>query len=116
MVLTAPAQAMADGFRNAALSTDEKLSALREASTELPDDQKKALAQGLLAQIKPSQKTADILYLIIISALLVILLTAAGIIFGLFGKGANVDQVLGIFTTILSFILGLFAPSPVEKA
>ena len=118
MATTAAARTATDTFRASALSADDKARALSELAAELPDDKKEALARTLLFGLQPSAKIGDILYLLVIGALLLILLACAGVLTGIIPSpepDVTMDRVLGIFTTVLSFIIGLFVPSPTAK-
>ncbi|HEX8625825.1 MAG TPA: hypothetical protein VF782_12235 [Allosphingosinicella sp.] len=104
----------------AAMTDDQKVEAMKEVGGELPDDKKKevaiSIAGGLFGE-KPSARVRDILYLMVIGALVLILLACAGVITGVLDDVAkeNIDKVVGLFTTVLSFIVGLFVPSPVAN-
>lgn len=106
----APAEALRSTFRD--YSPREKLDALKSVAAELPESEKKELAQTLLFGLPPGPKIRDTLYLMVIGTLLIILLGTAGVVTGIISSGADVDKVLGVFTTVLSFIIGLFVPSP----
>jgi hypothetical protein len=118
MADTATLSSLKSSIRSAELAPDERAAIAREAAAALPDEQKKELAQALLFGLKPDGGTLKILYLMVIGALIVILLAAAGMLTGVLvprHPGATMDRVLGIFTTVLSFIIGLFVPSPADR-
>ena len=115
---TETARAAIDGFRAANATGEEKAHAVSNLAAELSTEQKRALAQTLLFGLEPSKKIGDILYLMVIGALLLIMLTCAGVLTGIVASpdpDVTMDRVLGIFTTVLSFIIGLFVPSPTTR-
>ena len=115
---TQASQSAATTFRATQLAPDEKAAALTELAADLPDDKKRQIARALLFGLEPSAKIRDTLYLLVIGALLVILLACAGVLTGIIPspeEDVTMDRVLGIFTTVLSFIIGLFVPSPATK-
>ncbi|MGZ8287058.1 MAG: hypothetical protein ACXW27_15100 [Allosphingosinicella sp.] len=116
---TETARAAIDGFRARSLTSQDMTQVVRDLAAELPDEEKKALAQTLLFGLPPSRKIGDMLYLMVIGALLVILLTCAAVLTGIVSTpdpDVTMDRVLGIFTTVLSFIIGLFVPSPATRS
>lgn len=113
---------MTDTMRSlvAGMTDEQKVQAIKEVGADLPAAKKKeaaiAVGGGPLGD-KPSARIRDMLYLIVIGALVLILLACAGVITGILEnvEKENVDKVVGLFTTVLSFIVGLFVPSPVAK-
>jgi hypothetical protein len=119
MTTTAAVQTATESFRAKQLSTEDRASALQTLADELPDDKKKELARTLLFGEEPSPKIRDTLYLLVIGVLLVILLACAAVLTGIISPSngqVTMDRVLGIFTTVLSFIIGLFVPSPATQS
>jgi hypothetical protein len=115
---TENARTAIDGFRASSLTSEDKAQVVRNLAADLPAEEKKALAQTLLFGLEPSRKIGDVLYLMVIGALLVILLACAGVVTGIIGStdpDVSMDRVLGVFTTVLSFIIGLFVPSPANR-
>lgn len=115
---TETARAAIDGFRTSNMTREDRSQFLSSVAADLPDAEKKALAQTLLFGQKPSARIGDTLYLMVIGALLVILLACAGVLTGIVPSpdaDVTMDRVLGIFTTVLSFIIGLFVPSPATR-
>lgn len=118
MATSVDARTATASFRNLQLSTDEKAAALQELAADLPKAKKEELGRTLLFGEKPSPKIRDTLYLLVIGSLLVILLAAAAVLMGIIpspDEDVTMDRVLGIFTTVLSFIIGLFVPSPATQ-
>lgn len=112
---TDSARAAIESFRASTSSNSEKLKILSSMAADLPSDKRVELAQTLLFGRPPGAKIADTLYLLVIGALLFILLACAGVLTGIVptpDPDVTMDRVLGIFTTVLSFIIGLFVPSP----
>jgi hypothetical protein len=110
--------ALTTNFRSANLTASESVDAIKAVAADLPDDKKKELARSLLLGLEPTQPTVNKLYLLVIGALILILLGAASVLIGVFtptNTAVTMDRVLGIFTTVLSFIIGLFVPSPTQK-
>jgi hypothetical protein len=115
---TENARAAIASFRDNALTGEDKVQVVRSLAAELPVEEKKELARTLLLGLEPSRKIGDMLYLMVIGALLVILLACAGVLTGIVPTpdvDVTMDRVLGIFTTVLSFIIGLFVPSPATR-
>lgn len=113
------ARAAIDGFRASNLTSGDKAEVVRDLAADLPTEEKRKLAQTLLFGLEPSRKIGDLLYLIVIGALILILLACAGVLTGIIAStdpDVTMDRVLGIFTTVLSFIIGLFVPSPANRA
>jgi polyferredoxin len=88
---------------------------------ELPDEQKKAVAQAMTANVPPpNQEVANKIWLIVIytiafAAIASVAVLCAGYFFPAASAGIKPETILTIFTTATAFLAGLFAPSPVEN-
>jgi|SRR4051794_12287828 hypothetical protein len=106
---------------------------LREATRNLPPDEKKEAAKEVVGQLNdsdrkevlqqfgvgvPGEKTRDNLWLIVVSAFATILVgTFITLAIGVFiapekGAGTKPELVLTMFTSVVGFLAGLFVPSP----
>jgi len=113
---------MLDAVRDLNAQTPaEQLAAFREASQSLSDDQKRAFADALGANIPPpDQTTSNKVWLIIIWAFVLVMAGAVvTLCVSLFvtpiKDATKPDTILTIFTTATAFLAGLFAPSPVSS-
>lgn len=103
------------------LSVDEKLAIVSVVGTQLPKDEQKIAAKTILP---PPTKVNGLYWLVLGTICLSLILCVARLV-GLhlllvpagsdtfFARFADDDKIIGMFTTILSFLLGLFVPSPV---
>ena len=99
----------------------DQLVAIREAVQALPDDQKKAFADALVANIAPpDQNTSNTVWLIIIWAFVLVMSGAVvtlctSVFVAPIKDATKPDTILTVFTTSTAFLAGLFAPSPMSS-
>ncbi len=99
----------------------DQLTEIKRAFQALPDDQKRAFADALGANIPPPDPaTSNKVWLIIIWAFVVVMvvavLTLCVSVFMTPVKDATKPEIiLTVFTTVTAFLAGLFAPSPVSS-
>lgn len=98
------------------LPTTEKTDVVTENIKSLPAEAQKAIIAGLS---NPSDKVRDGLWLIVIWGFAIVMvgsfLTLAISVFTVSNDNTLPQVVLTVFTTVVGFLSGLFAPSPVTK-
>lgn len=83
-----------------------------EARQLQPDEQRK-LAATLLEG--PSGRVRDVIWIIVISGFALVLVGAfITLAIGVFTKDIKPELILTMFTSVIGFLAGLFAPSPVS--
>jgi hypothetical protein len=96
---------------------DKKDAAIKLLSDLSPQAKSQVLQQSGVEP--PSQTVADIIWKIIIwTVAAVLILTAASIVYAVVFKGKTADTmqiVLTIFTSTMTFLTGVFVPSPTQK-
>jgi hypothetical protein len=93
----------------------------KAALAQLTDDQRREVVQGVLGP--PSGKMRDRLWVIVISALVVVMLGAVLVlsINAFIVKGAqeqtrvSPEVMLSLFTSVFGFLAGVFVPTPGQK-
>lgn len=104
------------------LSVKEQLAIVSAVGTQLPREQQKIAAKSILP---PPTKVNGLYWLVLGTVCVCLMLCVARLVgfhilllpagsHGLFDRFADDDKIIGMFTTILSFLLGLFVPSPVS--
>jgi hypothetical protein len=102
-------------------SPPERTDLLLGLYKDLPKKQQEEFAQAVLGP--PSDGTRDLIWVIIVGAFALVLLCSAAVLFWAafaetkagatyFGK---IETVVTVFTSVLAFLSGLLAPSPVKK-
>lgn len=105
----------------ASLSPDEKESTIIDNAKTLPIEAQNAVSEALPPVIGgPGQTTSDWIWKSIIGAFVfVFIATAIAMGYNLLRGGeassAAFDKFLIMFTTVVSFLVGLLAPSPVKR-
>ena len=80
----------------------------------LPDDQKKEVADYAVQALKPAtQRTTDILWLIVVGAFTTLMLGGTLLVFVLILEGHDTSVILPFVSAALGVLAGLLAPSPV---
>ena len=102
------------------LTADEKKGILHDNIQKLPPKERQALMHSLAVLDKPSSSTRNVLWLIVIWGFVIVLVgsffTLAVSVFVAPPENATSGQlILTIFTSVVGFLAGLFAPSPVTK-
>lgn len=112
-----------------------------QAVANLPEDQRKAVAQAALSTIGPDaqadvvqqarvqlplpgQETTDKVWrmivlsfsIVLVGAFTALALVATGAVQAIFGQPGTDDVMLTVFTTAAGFLAGLLSPSPVTDA
>jgi hypothetical protein len=91
---------------------------------KLPEDQKKVVTKEVVAGLgSPSEGTRYTIWLTIVGAFaLVLLCSAAALFYAAFAETkanatyfGRIETVVTVFTSVLAFLSGLLAPSPVKK-
>jgi len=95
------------------LTADDSVDLIKEVGATLPPEQRKEAATALFG-VPPTRVNG--LYWLVLGTLCGVLTLCALRLVGVawFVPSATDDQILGMFTTILSFLIGLFVPSPVR--
>ena len=104
----------------ASLSTEEKESTIIDNAKTLPIEAQKAVSEALPPVIGgPNPDTSDWIWKSIIGAFVfVFIATAIAMGYSLLSpddRSAAFDKFLIMFTTVVSFLIGLLAPSPVKR-
>lgn len=103
------------------MSTDQKVTALKSAVSELSDHEKVEVAKGLSPVLPlPSDPIRDRIWLIIVSAFAFVMVGAAVVLgVGVFIVSVDAtkqltrsDTILTVFMTVVGFLAGLLSPSP----
>jgi len=95
--------------------------AAREALNNLSEEEQYEFRQALGLRVgKPSQRTSNAVWLIVVSSFALVMIGAASVLgTSVFSApstgGTKPDIILTVFTTVTAFLAGLFAPSPVAK-
>jgi hypothetical protein len=91
---------------------------------KLPEDQKKVVTKEVAAGLgSPSEGTRDAIWLMIVGAFALVLLWSAFVLtYAAFAETkanatyfGKIETVVTVFTSVLAFLSGLLAPSPVKK-
>lgn len=106
-------------------STKEMTSAIVEAMQDRPGAEQKEIAEQVSAEAHrlpiPDAKTNNKLWTIVVTAFAIVLVggfiaLALGVFFPVQEKGVKPELILTTFTTVVGFLAGLFAPSPVAQS
>lgn len=110
------------------LPKDELIPAFEEAMQGRPQEEKKEIAETVIATANgglppPDAATRDKLWTIVVSAFAFVLVggfiaLAVGVFIRIPKEGVNLvkpELILATFTTVVGFLAGLFTPSPVAK-
>lgn len=117
---------MAKQIRSATVMLEKALSSpqiLEDLKTDAVETLKKLESQVVQGLPAPGPDTASRLWLIVVVSFAVVLVFCAGVLgLGVTAKletGATYavkgDTILTVFTTVVGFLAGLLAPSPVSK-
>ncbi|KAB2920126.1 MAG: hypothetical protein F9K29_02860 [Hyphomicrobiaceae bacterium] len=102
-------------------TAQEKASVLRGLIDDLPETEKAVVARSLGPILGPPKaQTRDRIWLIVISAFALVLVGSAAVLgIGVFSTATDAtkqitksDTILTVFTTVVGFLSGLLAPSP----
>jgi hypothetical protein len=105
------------------LNDEDTLEVVKTAGGQLPAEQKQKAAESMF----PRPVKVDGLYWLVLGTLcfclLLCVLRLVGVLFFIYpdspdtfwARFADDDKIIGMFTTILSFLLGLFVPSPIGQ-
>lgn len=112
MELTDKQRAAVDTIGQSGLTPDQTVEFIKEVGTALPPEKRQQAAAALFG-LPPTRVNG--LYWLVLGTLCAVLLLCALRLVGVswFAAGGTNDQIVGIFTTIISFLIGLFVPSPV---
>jgi hypothetical protein len=99
----------------------ETVTVLASLYRDLPKKQQEEFAQAVLGP--PSDGTRDWIWVIIVGAFALVLLGSAAVLgWAVFAETkanvtyfAKIETVVTVFTSVLAFLSGLLAPSPVKK-
>jgi hypothetical protein len=102
-------------------SPPERADLLLGLYRDLPKKQQEEFAQAVLGP--PSDRTRDLIWVIIVGAFAIVLLGSAAVLCrAVFLETtanatyfAKIETVVTVFTSVLAFLSGLLAPSPVKK-
>ena len=88
--------------------------AVKAGFDALPADQKKEVADYAVQALKPAtQRTTDILWLIVVGAFTTLMLGGVLLVFVLILRGDDTSVILPFVSAALGVLAGLLAPSPV---
>lgn len=105
------------------LNNEDALEVVKVAGNQLPLEQQKKAAESIF----PRPTKVNGLYWLVLGTLcfclLLCVMRLVGIQFFIYpnapdtywARFADDDKIIGMFTTILSFLLGLFVPSPIAR-
>jgi hypothetical protein len=104
-------------------SPQEKADFVLDFIEQLPKGEQKVVRREVVAGLgPPSDRTRNAIWLIIVGAFAIVLLGSAGVL----GRAvflettpnatyfAKIETVVTVFTSVLAFLSGLLAPSPVK--
>lgn len=100
------------------LPAQERKAVAIQAASNLSVEDKQDVVEALLG--KPDQPTTNTIWVIVVSAFVVVFVGAfLSIAYLYISNSTNVDRggdkLLTIFTTVTAFLAGLLAPSPLKK-
>jgi hypothetical protein len=105
------------------LASSGQLATLTEAAKGMSEEDKKKAAEAIMGTTmgSPPEEAKKTLWLIVISGFAIVLvgsfLTLAISVFVAPAQGATSGQlILTVFTSVVGFLAGLFAPSPVGNS